>query len=329
MGRLHGGLELEAPRRVHAACAREQFLRFVDERGVPARRILCRERHEVAASVATGVATRMRMQHEREQAERLGLARQERSGQSAEPDALIGELARARLRSRRIGPALGEDGVEHREDFAEALGELLALGHAERNPGIADAVLRAHQALAHGGGRDQECGADRRGVEAEHRLQDERRAHAGVDRRMRAREHEPQALVRNKRITVRRLGELLGKQRERRRRLFAGPSAARRIDQLSACHGEEPSLGRARDALHRPFGERAGECLGERVLCAGDIARARGEEGHELAVARARDGLRGLRYICQTGRTSIEPCAAPGQRLAQASAASRSGTSIM
>ena len=63
-----------------------------------------------------------------------------------------------------------------------------------------------------------------------------------------------------------------------------------------------------------------------------DVARARREIRDELAVAEARHrfggGARGG-YIAQSGRTSIEPWLAPGQRAAHDSAASRSGTSIM
>ena len=53
------------------------------------------------------------------------------------------------------------------------------------------------EALAHGGGRDQEGRRDGRGVEAQNGLQDQRRADAGVDRRMRAGEHQRKALVGN------------------------------------------------------------------------------------------------------------------------------------
>ena len=51
--------------------------------------------------------------------------------------------------------------------------------------------------LAHGGGRDQEGRRDGGGVEAQDGLQDQRRADAGVDRRMRAGEHQREALVRD------------------------------------------------------------------------------------------------------------------------------------
>ena len=67
-----------------------------------------------------------------------------------------------------------------------------------------------------------------------------------------------------------------------------------------------------------------------------DVARARRKIRDELAVAAARDVLGGIArcildhaLIGQTGRTSIEPVEAPGHFAAQASAASRSGTSIM
>ncbi|HVH02680.1 MAG TPA: sigma factor, partial [Amaricoccus sp.] len=87
----------------------------------------------------------------------------------------------------------------------------------------------------------------------------------------------------------------------------------------------------------------------ERVLRRGDVAGAGGEPGDELAIARPRHRLGGRprrrlggpvhrcrsrerrhasAIIGHSGRTSMMPWEAPGQRAAQASAASRSGTSI-
>ena len=143
------------------------------------------------------------------------------------------------------------------------------------------------------------------------------------ERRVRAREHEAQPLVGNLFAFL-----VLGKKFQYFDIFLAGAPAACRVDQLAARDREQPGLRRARDATARPLGKRRGESLGQRVLGPRDVARARGEEGDELAVAAPRHLLRGLRYIAQIGRTSTEPRSTAGQRAAQASAASRSGASI-
>ncbi len=325
--RLHCGFELEAPGRAQAAGAQKQRLRLLDECRIPVRRVLRVQRHELALRIAPRLAARLGVQRQREQSQRLGLLRQQRCDQAREPDPLLRQAAAARLRAGRIGPALRVDGVDRLQHGIKSRGELVALRHAERNPGLPDPVLRAHQALAHGRWGDQERRGDRRGVEAEHRLQHQRRAHAGVDRRMRAGEHQPQALVGNPGLCAC-IVDPVRQQRQRRFRLLPHAPAPRGIDELAPGHRQQPGFGHTRDPAARPIGERLHESLGQRVLRPRDVARARSEKGDQLAVARARHCLRGLRYITQTGRTSMAPCCAPGQRAAHASAASRSGASI-
>jgi hypothetical protein len=74
--------------------------------------------------------------------------------------------------------------------------------------------ILAHQALAHGGGRDEKGGGNLLGGEAENRLQDQRRAHAALDRRMRAGEHERQAPIGNRLALPGRGLELVGHPRQ-------------------------------------------------------------------------------------------------------------------
>ncbi len=115
-------------------------------------------------------------------------------------------------------------------------------------------------------------------------------------------------------------------------RVAAGAPAAGAVDQPPARDRHQPCLRAARDAAGGPVGERGGEGIGQRVLRRRDIAAARRQEGDQLAVAAARHRLGCFRgcwhYMVQIGRTSIAPTLAPGQRAAQDSAASRSGTSI-
>src|SRR5215211_8727283 len=113
------------------------------------------------------------------------------------------------------------------------------------------------------------------------------------------------------------------------------------IDHLASCHGDEPGLGACGNPALRPVAEGSGKGLGQGVLGLRHVAHARREKRDQLAVALASDGLRCVArilavishrapaYMAQIGRTSTTPWLAPGQRPAQDSAASRSGTSIM
>jgi hypothetical protein len=119
------------------------------------------------------------MEHQRQQADRLGLVRQQRGHQPAEPNSFFGEIAAANLGTGGIGPTFGEGGIDRREHRIETVAELGTLGHAKRDGGLPDLGLGAHQPLAHGRRRDQERRGDGGGVETEHGLQDQRGTDAG------------------------------------------------------------------------------------------------------------------------------------------------------
>ncbi len=158
----------------------------------------------------------------------------------------------------------------------------------------------------------------------------------GIDRRVGTGEHQRQAIVGDCRF-VHGLAQFLGQQAQVVGRLAAGATAAGGVDQPAPRHRHQPRLRVARNAGGGPIGERGGEGVGQRVLRRRDIAAARRQEGNQLPIAAARHGLSHLcggmvglarHYMTQIGRTSIAPTLAPGQRAAQESAASRSGTSI-
>ena len=86
----------------------------------------------------------------------------------------------------------------------------------------------------------------------------------------------------------------------------------------TAGDGEQPGIGIVGHAIGRPHAERRGERFAQRILGAGDVARARREEGDEAAIAFARHALGGAAGLvgrvhfqlacCSTiGRISIEP----------------------
>jgi hypothetical protein len=174
--RLHRRFELIAAASGHPARAREEPFGLRDQASIPCGGVLLGERHVFALRIATGTATGLRVEHQREEPQRLGLLGQERGDEAAEPDRLLGEVSTPGLGAVWIGPTFGVgrvDGFEHR---IEPRRELRALRHAKGDSGLLDLALRAHEPLRHRGGRDQKGRADRRRVEAERRLQDQRRA---------------------------------------------------------------------------------------------------------------------------------------------------------
>ena len=99
---------------------------------------------------------------------------------------------------RGIGPAFGEGGVDRVEHRVEPVAAApRAPGIRNGMPACADLVLGADQPLAHRRRRHEERRGDRRRVEPEHDLQHQRRANAGIDRRMRAGEHQREPAIRN------------------------------------------------------------------------------------------------------------------------------------
>ena len=67
--------------------------------------------------------------------------------------------------------------------------------HTEGNGSVADFRLCANEALAHGSKRNEEGRGNPRGVHAKHRLQHQRRARSGINRRM-ADEKKLQSFIR-------------------------------------------------------------------------------------------------------------------------------------
>ena len=89
------------------------------------------------------------------------------------------------------------------------------------------------------------------------------------------------------------LGEFLGEKLQMGDGGLAAVAPPYRVDRAAPRDGEQPAFGIVGNAAPIPVGERGGEGVGERILGARDIAAARGEEGHQLAVAAARHRLRG------------------------------------
>ena len=99
-------------------------------------------------------------------------------------------------------------------------------------------------------GDSEERRRDRLRVQSEHHLQNQRRANAGLDRRMRAGEHQRETLVRNLRAACRRVQPF--RHRPATARLPSRRGVVRRnsIDHLSPRDGQQPRFRVRRTALH-------------------------------------------------------------------------------
>ena len=163
---------------------------------------------------------------------------------------------------------------------------------AERDAGLPDLVLGADEPLAHGRRRDEERRGDRLRIQPQHHLQHQRRADADLDGRMRAGEHQRETMVGNFASAV---AASNCSARSCNCAVRASPLLRRRadIDHLSAGDRHQPRFRVRRTAIQRPIRQRRSERLRQRILGLRHIARAGREKGDELAVAAARDRVRG------------------------------------
>ena len=122
------------------------------------------------------------------------------SGMSAaselpQPDGLVAELAADERFSAGRRVPLVEREVEDAEDRAEPLGEEVVRRHAERDAGLADLALRAHEPLRERRLGNEERARDLRRGQARDHAQRQGDADVGRKRRVAAGEDQLQALV--------------------------------------------------------------------------------------------------------------------------------------
>ena len=91
---------------------------------------------------------------------------------------------------------------------------------------------------------------------------------------MRARKHQGQALVRHSRGVGLGGVDLLSHEPQMLARVIAAVATAYGIDLFAPRHRQQPRFRLARHTARRPFDQRRGERVGERVLGACDVARA-------------------------------------------------------
>jgi len=118
---------------------------------VPRRPFLFGERDQLAVRSRPRRAPGIGQEHQREQPRRLGVAREHAMDGAGQPNRFAGEVAPLQSVADAARIAFVEDQVEHVQHRAQALGPLLAGGHAERDARRLDPLLRPADALRHRG----------------------------------------------------------------------------------------------------------------------------------------------------------------------------------
>src|SRR5262245_16684948 len=133
---------------------------LVDLRAVPLVPILILEKHQIAFVADARLAPRVVEQHERQQADGLGLVRKER-GQTASKAKSIGdEIAADEVLVRRCQVAFVEHEVQDIENGVEARRERLTIRNLVRDAGTGDLLLRASDSLSDRRVGDEERASD-------------------------------------------------------------------------------------------------------------------------------------------------------------------------
>ena len=162
---------------------------------VPERAVLLLERDELAVRARTGLAARVGHEHEREQAEHLGLIGHQLGEQPAEADRLAAEVGAHELVALGRGVALVEHEVDDVQHGRQPLGQQVSGRHAVRDLRVVDLALRAHQPLCHRRLRDEERASDLARLQARDRAQRQRQLRLRRERGVAAGEDQAQPVV--------------------------------------------------------------------------------------------------------------------------------------
>ena len=125
----------------------------------------------------------------------LGLVGHQLDEQAGQADALRAQLAANELVALGRDVALVEHQVHDGEHGSEPVGQLGVRRDSVGDLGGADLVLRSDQPLGHGRLRDQEGPGDLGGLQPGDEPQRQRHLRVGGERRMAAREDEPELVV--------------------------------------------------------------------------------------------------------------------------------------
>ena len=304
-----------------------------DVLAVPERAVLVLEQDDVARRRDARLAPRLVQQHQREEADGLGLG-QELRQQASEPDRLAGQIRPGQRGARGRVVSLVEDQVDDVQHGVEATRQLGARRHLVGNARVADLGLRTDDPLRHGGRAGEERARDLLGREPAHLAQGQRHLGVRTQGRMAAREHQPQPIVLDfVRIPRRRVaglgGEPLGELALRR---IEPRPPAQHVDGLEAAGGDEPCARVGGLPVAGPSLGRRGERVVQRLLGEIEVAEQADQRGEHAArvgavdrfdslahpvgriVAHAPPGRRHGCVRSRTGRISMLPRRAGGMR---------------
>ena len=110
-----------------------------------ARKMRCRERQRHA-----GMAPRLGMEHQCEQAGNLRILALKTADHPSEPDRFMRQIVATEFGPGAAGVALVEDQVQDVQNGAQALGPLVGSRLLEGNAGVLDGLLGPADALGHG-----------------------------------------------------------------------------------------------------------------------------------------------------------------------------------
>ena len=221
-------------------------------------------------------------QEQREEAERLGLVGHELGEQSREPDRLGAEVGADELVALGRGVALVEHEVDDRQHRPQPARQLGVARHAVRDLGVADLLLRAHEALGHRRLGNEERPGDVRRLEPAEQPQRERDLRARGERRVTAGEDEAEPVVFH---VAHRLGRLVAfvEQRGLGVAVMAGCLTAQAVDGAVAGGGGDPAARVRRQPGRRPPLARNQERLLDHLFGDVDVAEETDQGGDDPA----------------------------------------------
>jgi hypothetical protein len=258
-----------------------------DEQTVPSRAVLVHQQHGLAVEPEARVRARCLDLHERDQAVHLRLARHQLREDAAEAKrvgAELGPLPRV-ARGRRV--PLVEDEVDDLEHRREALLERRAPGRLERDLGLGERPLGAHDPLRDRRLRDEERARDLVGREAAEQAQRQRDARLGREHGVARDEDEAQEVVAH--VVVDGLFDRLapalflglGVVPHRLLRALGELAAAQAVDGAVLRRRHEPRAGVVGHARLGPLLERRHERVLRELLGEADVAHHAREAGDD------------------------------------------------
>ena len=289
--RVHGRLDLVRPRPAPAQASAHEVLALDHERGIPAAAVLVGQEHEVARRRRPRRSAGLDQQHQREQADGLGLVGHQLDQHPTEPHGLDAQVVSDESVARRGRVALVEDEVHDGQHPGETLGQVGVARHAVRDAGVADLGLGPHEPLGHRRLGDEEGGGDLRGREPAEQAERQGDPRLDGEGGVAAREDQAEPLVAHGTLLVGDVGA--GGRHPRRLSL---PVVARRlapppVDGPVAGGGDDPPGGTGGHPRRRPPLDRHGERILDRLLGGTDVTERSDQRGHHPPVLLAEHPL--------------------------------------